>query len=174
LAAVLGILKGHRAGLHVRTSPGKGSSFRIYFPALGVKGTQEASLGVPAPDRRRKAVLFADDDEDLRSVVGEIIRNMMGLQLYEATDGREAVEVFKLHGDSIGLVLMDATMPHMKGPEAFEEIRKLRPDIAGILISGFAEETTREMASRSGFQQSMKKPFTLKELKECVDSALGR
>ena len=118
-------------------------------------------------------MLFADDDEDLRQVVGEVIREVMGLQLFEACDGLEAVEVFKQHGDVIGLVLLDATMPRMKGPEAFQEIRKLRPQVPGILISGYAEETTREMASRSGFQRAMKKPFTLKELKESVESVLG-
>ncbi len=64
-------------------------------------------------------------------------------------------------------------MPRLRGPETFEAIRNLRPGIPGILISGFAEETTREMASRSGFQWSMKKPFTLQELKECIGSALG-
>ncbi|MDR3683778.1 MAG: response regulator, partial [Geothrix sp.] len=72
--------------------------------------------------------------------------------------------VFQAHREEIGLVLMDCVMPRMRGPEAFDEMRRLRPGIPGILMSGFSDEIGAELATRHGFMALLKKPFPFKAL----------
>jgi CheY-like chemotaxis protein len=113
-------------------------------------------------------VLVVDDEMELRQVLCEALRDCHGCQVFEAADGVEAIEVFQAHRDEIGLVLMDSVMPRMKGPEAFDEIRRIQPGIPGILISGFSEGKGQDLAHQHGFSAFLKKPFPLKHLTDLM------
>jgi CheY-like chemotaxis protein len=118
-------------------------------------------------------VLLVDDDNDLRETVGEILRNVLGLEVLEARDGVEGVEIFRQHANSISLVILDVTMPRMRGGEAFDAMRSIKPDLPGILCSGFSEEMGTKLAAEHGFVTFLKKPFPLKELQEAIQQATG-
>jgi len=122
----------------------------------------------PAPGRTALAVLVVDDESVLRQVLAEAIGECYGCKVYEAADGLEAIEVFQAHRDEIGLVLTDCVMPRMRGPEAFDEMRRIRPGIPGILMSGFSEEIGVELATRHGFASLLKKPFRFKVLSDLM------
>jgi len=175
LSAALGILKAHNAGLWIRTAPGQGTTLRVFFPVPGETdpGTSPvvARVAVPAGSR---GLLLVDDDNDLQETLGEFLRDHLGYRIYQARDGLEAVDVYRREQGAIGLILMDATMPKMNGPDAFRVIRELDANARAILCSGFAEEAGAQVAKEFGFEEFLKKPFTLRMLQEKVQRVLGR
>lgn len=170
LTAALGILRAHGASVHVHSAPGQGTSFRIFLPLhAGTPPAKNPALPHPAG----RTVLLVDDEPLLLDVVGEAVRELMGLPVLVAHDGKEALDLFREQADAIGLVLMDATMPRLSGPEAFAAMRQLRPDIRGILCSGFSEQFGEETARSFGFLAFLKKPFSLEALQETIRKVLA-
>jgi signal transduction histidine kinase len=174
LSAALGILRGHDAGLWVVTAPGQGTTFRLYFAPLAV-----AEALVPSPaalaggSAARRTILLVDDDEDLQETLGELLRDVLGYPVLQARDGVEAVDLYRQAQDRIGLVLMDATMPRLGGPDAFKAILAINSQAKGILCSGFSEEAGNQTARECGFAEFLKKPFPLKALEEALHRAMG-
>jgi DNA-binding response OmpR family regulator len=172
LSAALGILRSHDAGLWVATTPGAGSTFRVYFsPATRLD--LAAPPPAPAADPARKTILLVDDDEDLQDALGEFLRDVLGYPLLQARDGVEAVDLYRQQRERIGLVLMDAMMPRLGGAEAFRQILELNAEAKGFLCSGFSEETGSRTAREWGFQGFLKKPFPLKALEEAIQNAMA-
>jgi len=163
LPSALGLIRGNRAGLQVVDQPGTGMTFRIYLSGEHRDVRRDRRPAAPQ-SVRGQAVLVVDDEMELRQVLCEALRECHGCPVFEAADGVEAVEVFQAHRDEIGLVLMDSVMPRMKGPEAFDEIRRISPGVPGILISGFSEGMGQDLALQHGFSAFLKKPFPLKHL----------
>jgi len=171
LSAALGILKAHGAGLWVSTGPGLGTHFRVLLPPF--RGAQAAPPDEPAGTAPRgRAILLVDDDEDLQETLAEYLRDGLGYELLQARDGVEAVEAWRREGARIGLILMDATMPRMTGPDAFRLIRELDPSARAVLCSGFAQEAGARVAQEGGFLGFLKKPFSLQILKETLRAHL--
>lgn len=172
LSATLGILRNHHAGLQVVSSP-QGSTFRICFEPVRLGETCELA---PRADARPAArtILLVDDDADLREVVSEGLRDVLGYDVLTAQDGMEAVEAYQRQPDRIALILMDAVMPRLSGGQAFEAIKQSHPGAKAILCSGFGDELGREAVERHGFLGFLKKPFSLKELGEVIERAAGR
>ncbi len=174
LASALGILKSHRAGLRVWSEPGQGSIFRLAFAAPkaepGVPPT--ATVAASAPPRTG-CILLVDDDAGVRATGAEILTDFLHYQVLVAKDGREAVEVFERHADEILAILMDATMPNMTGSEAFKAIKALRPGTRAILCSGYSDETGHKLVKEHGFASFLKKPYSIQDLKESLEKAIG-
>ena len=173
LSAALGILRGHDAGLWVSTTPGLGTIFRLYFTPAVLLPAAAAPEAAPKAPGARRTILLVDDDEDLQDTLGEFLRDVLGHPLLQARDGVEAVELYRQAQDSIGVVLMDAIMPRLTGPEAFKQILALDPQAKGYLCSGFSEETGNRTASECGFLGFLKKPFPLKALEDALHAVLG-
>ena len=163
LSSALGLIRGNHAGLQVLNRPGEGMTFRIHLP-IERRVTPNLPAQVSPISGKHRAVLVVDDEPVLRQVLAEAIGECFGCKVFEAADGLEAIEVFRAHRDVIGLVLMDCVMPRMRGPEAFDEMRRIRPGIPGILMSGFSDEVGVELATRHGFATLLKKPFRFKVL----------
>ena len=174
LASALGILKSHRAGLRVWSEPGQGSIFRMAFATHGT-GQDRVSVTAPATavPPRNGYVLLVDDDAGVRATGSEILTDFLQYHVLVAKDGREAVTVFERHADEILAILMDATMPVMTGSEAFEAIKALRPDTRAILCSGYSDETGHKLVKEHGFVSFLKKPYSIQDLKEALESAIG-
>lgn len=171
LAAALGIIRGHRGGIQVESIPGVGSVFRIHLPCPEGQAPSQVPKEERGPGRR--LVLLADDEADLCDVLAEMLRDWFGLEVVTATDGLEALELFRQRPEAFDLVILDATMPRMGGVEAFQAMRALRPHLPGILSSGYALPVSREQAVAQGFVDFLKKPFTSAELELLVDRAMG-
>ena len=139
LAAVQGIVRGHRGGLRVESQPGKGTVVTVLLPASDAEAVERAP-GVPAlPDDLGGGTILVVDDEDGVRELATTVLQAAGFTVIGARDGREAVERFNERPDEITLVLLDLTMPRMSGQEALAEIRRIRPAARVVLSSGYPE-----------------------------------
>jgi PAS domain S-box-containing protein len=159
LAAVAGIVRGHRGGIKVTSDPGSGTCFRVMFPAVHRPATQPSGDPTPArPFRSTGTVLVIDDDEGVRELTEEVLRRA-GMTVLTAADGHEGVKLFERHADDICVVLLDRTMPSLSGADTFDAIRAIRDQAKIVLVSGYSEErVTAELADR-GLAGFLKKPF---------------
>jgi PAS domain S-box-containing protein len=166
LAAVLGIVRGHKGALKVYTEQGRGSTFKLLLPAAGA-ATADTRIEQPAAPawRGQGTVLVIDDEESVRMVASRMLKNL-GFEVLTATDGEKGIQVFRAHGDAISAVLLDLTMPRMDGEETFREIRRIRPDACVILMSGFNEQEAAARFVGKGLAGFVQKPFSAEELSQ--------
>jgi PAS domain S-box-containing protein len=169
LAVVLGIVKRHRGAVSVRSVPGKGSTFNIYFPV--VDGVPEVEVD-PVDDLRKgtERILMADDEQMLLELNTQIL-GQLGYQVTPAGDGIHALEVFRGGSDQFDLLITDYTMPGLTGIDLVNEIRRIRPHFPAILCSGFAEKLTPSAIVEPGVEL-MTKPFSIKDLAQTVRRVL--
>jgi PAS domain S-box-containing protein len=171
LSAMLGILKGHKAGLKVYSEVGRGSTFKAFFPAapgnLPAEEAHESAVGT-APTG---TVLLVDDEPSVLDTIGPALE-ALGLRVLLARDGLEAVERLQDDPRAIDLVLMDLTMPHMDGKEAFQAMRKIRPDLRVILSSGYNEQESIQSFLGRGLAGFLQKPYTLEALRTALRKAM--
>ena len=173
LAAVLGIVRGHRGAIKVYSEPGRGTSFKILFPAIS-----ENAQVVPREEtvdelkiRASGRVLVADDEEMVRGVA-KLSLETVGYTVTTASDGQEAVEIFRQEEGRFDVVLLDLTMPRMGGEEAYREIRRVRADTKVVLSSGFNELDTVQRFPGRGLAGFLQKPFKPQELIKTIREIL--
>ncbi len=164
LAAVLGIIRGHRGALRIYSHPGAGSTFKVLFPAVA----QATAPQVAAPDREVEwrgvgTVLVVDDEEAVRTVATAMIETC-GMTVVTAADGEVALDIFRDRGDEIVAVLLDLTMPRMNGEETLLELHRINPNLKVILSSGFNEQESTSRFAASGLAGFIQKPYGLRQL----------
>ncbi|MDD2733388.1 MAG: PAS domain S-box protein [Desulfuromonadaceae bacterium] len=164
MAAVLGIVRGHKGAIKVYSEPGKGSSFKILLPASGHPAELRNDAGHSEEFRGSGTVLLVDDEEIIRGIGAEMLKEL-GFSTITASDGREAVETFRNSSD-ISFVILDLTMPHMDGEQCFRELRQLNPDIRVIMSSGFNEQEVTQKFIGKGLAGFIQKPYKLSTLRE--------
>ncbi|HCZ32082.1 MAG TPA: hypothetical protein DHV93_00510, partial [Holophagaceae bacterium] len=172
LSAMLGILRGHGAGLNITSDVGRGSRFRLCFPAVAAL-VPPKTLEDPAPGQvpAHGLVLLVDDEERILQTTG-LALEALGFQVVTAQDGREALECFQARRQEIRLVLMDLTMPRMDGREAFHAMRDLDPGVPVVLSSGFSEKDSLQAFPDGGPAAFLQKPYQLKDLRAALQRAL--
>ena len=166
MAAVLGIVRGHRGAIKVYSEPGRGTSFKILFPA----NSRPAELfnGETHPDswKGEGKVLLVDDEETIRGIGSEMLREL-GFTVVTANDGRAAVETFKSTPD-IAFVILDLTMPHMDGEQCFRELRQLDHGVKVIMSSGYNEQEVTQKFAGKGLSGFIQKPYKMSKLQEII------
>ncbi|MEZ0254619.1 MAG: response regulator, partial [Chthoniobacter sp.] len=166
LAAVLGIVRGHNGALKVFSEEGWGTTFKILLPcAEGVAEELTASTPGLADWKGSGRVLVVDDEETVRVTTARMLE-ATGFTTALADNGRTGVEEFSVDPDGFTLIMLDLTMPHMDGDEAFQAIRKLRPNARVLLMSGFNEQEATARFASTGLAGFLQKPFTFPSLRE--------
>jgi two-component system cell cycle sensor histidine kinase/response regulator CckA len=174
LAAVLGIVRGHRGALRVYSELGKGTTFKIRFPAA------QAGEGEPPPrhslpethDWKGKGTVLLVDDEETVRALGTRMLSQLGFAVLAAADGREALTLYAEHPGEIALVFLDLTMPRMDGEETFRELRRLDPGVLVVMSSGYTEHDITSRFAAGGPAGFLQKPYTLAQLAERLRNAL--
>ncbi len=145
----------------------------MLFPATERAPVAAAAWTTPIEDwRSSETVLVVDDDEGVRELLDATLRRA-GLRVLLARDGREGVDLFRRHADEIRAVVLDRTMPDIGGEDAFDEIRRIRPDARIMLISGYSEERAAWHFIDKGLDAFLHKPFEpatlLKKIRRIID-----
>jgi PAS domain S-box-containing protein len=172
LAAVLGIVRGHKGGLKVYSEPGKGTTFKLFFPI--VSGQAQDSLNPYSETVSFKGagtVLVVDDEETVRTVAARMLERL-GFSVMLANDGREGMETFRANPTRFSLILLDLTMPHLDGEETFRQMRMLNPNVRVILTSGFNQQEAVNRFTGKGLAGFIQKPFELGSLIQVIRSVL--
>ena len=181
LAVVLGLANSYKGVITLDTKHGKGSTFRIFFPVSEealqqpqtVESDKEVTISSPSPRKMEEGgtVLVVEDEEMLRNMAGTMLESF-GFTVLKAKDGIEALDVFGKHQSEIKFVLTDLTMPRMNGWETLTELRKLKPNIPVILVSGYDLAHVMEGDHPELPQAFLAKPYNLKALRAAISQAL--
>jgi signal transduction histidine kinase len=177
LAAVLGIVRGHKGAVKVYSEVGQGTTFKILFPAEEVEKDALEPQGRPKDTmldvwRGHGLVLIADDEEIARSMAKEVLTEY-GFSVVTAENGREAVEVFRTRAQDLVAVLLDLTMPVMNGQEAFEEIQQIRAEVPVVLSSGYTEQDVAGRFTGARPAAFIQKPYVHTELAQKLRAVIG-
>ena len=145
LATVHGIVRQSGGWIWVYSEPGRGTSFKIYFPRVDVPSGAMDNLGLRGRDaedgqahKGNETVLLVEDREDVRTLTREILESY-GYQVLEAANGAIALELAGRHSGPIELLLTDVVMPGMNGRELSDRLCELRPRIKVLFMSGYTE-----------------------------------
>ncbi|MBD3277159.1 MAG: response regulator, partial [Candidatus Aegiribacteria sp.] len=172
LSAVLGIVRGHSGTVKVYSEPGNGTSFKILLPAskgepVAAENNLEKASEVPAGT----TVFLVDDEDSIRSI-GKKMLERKGYDVILASDGREAVGIFKKRHEEIDCVILDLTMPHMDGEETFREMRRIDGDVRVIISSGYNRQEVTQRFVGKGLAGFIQKPYRLSELQNKLSQIL--
>ena len=175
MSAVLGIVRGHKGVLKITSEVGKGTTFKVLFPAneLHDNGFAVQRKGeAEGKDWCGSGTVLIADDEETVCTVGKQMLERLGFSVLTAPDGREALKVFREHADEFVCVLLDLTMPHMDGEEAFRAMRRLHPGVRVILCSGYNERDATQRFAGKGLAGFIQKPYNMTTLREKLTEVL--
>jgi signal transduction histidine kinase/CheY-like chemotaxis protein len=172
LSAVMGIIRAHKGALMVFSEPGKGTTFKVLFPAVEVAEDTIRAADEHLGWRGEGTVLLVDDEDIVRVVTGEMLQDLLGLNVLTARDGREAVDLYRQHQSEIGVVLLDLTMPHMNGEEAYRELKKINPNVRVVMASGYSETDVISKFAGKDLAGHLQKPYGLDTLRSLMSSMM--
>ncbi len=172
LAAVIGIVRGHKGALRVISAPGEGTTFRVWFPAHAAAGVPVAPASVPGRVQRG-TILIIDDEDVVRRAGGAALRRA-GFVVVEASEGTEGLAILERDDREISLVLLDLSMPGMDGIETLAYIRRIRKDLPVVICSGFSEFEVANRFSETDISGVLEKPFTAQQIVRQVQSVLSK
>ncbi|MBV8976476.1 MAG: response regulator [Alphaproteobacteria bacterium] len=181
LATVYGIIKQTGGFITVDSEVGRGTTFAIFLPRFRPEThplpVAEPERSVPRDVTGQDTILLVEDEEAVRSFAARALR-MRGYNVLEASGGEEALDIVRGQKGTIDLLVTDVVMPNMDGPTLVRAVKRLRPQMAVIFMSGYAEETFRRNDEKAEELHFLPKPFGLKQLaakvKEVLSGAPGR
>jgi CheY-like chemotaxis protein len=173
LSTVYGIVRQAAGAIEVDSAPGEGSRFDVYLPRIEPPVRRLADEKPAPTSRARGTLLVVEDQERLRVMLGNALRES-GYEVLEARDAGDAVRIAREHPGSIDLLLSDVVMPHLRGPHLAEQGREARPGIRVLFMSGFLDDEGKgSTAEELRGAALLPKPFTLdvltKKLREVLE-----
>ncbi len=186
LSMVHGIIGQHNGVIDVESTIGKGTSFKIYFPAAHNTASEASELPelksttsqlVKEHERHdsgenASTILVVEDDPDLRFLMAEVLEDY-GYKVISAADGVEGLQTFESHRGIIALIVSDLMTPRMKGKELYDKVHALQHDIRFLFVSGYqANQISQNFVLDKGIE-FLPKPFDLDELASKVQTILA-
>ena len=136
LAMVYGIIKHHNGYINVYSEPDRGTIFKIYLPLIKSIVEDGKKAFLPIIERGTETILVAEDDDQVRGLLKDVLEGF-GYTVLEAEDGQDALIVYKENEKTIKLLILDVILPKKNGKEIYDEIKKERPDMRIIFMSGY-------------------------------------
>ncbi len=163
LSTITGIV--HQADGHimVESTPGQGTTFTIHFPRSSQEEVEEEAVPATASTTGSETCLMVEDDEMVRDFAVRALRGK-GYTVLEAESGIRALEAAEKYADEIDLLITDVVMPGMNGKQLFERVRKLKPDVKVLYMSGYHENTIAHHGVFESGANFLQKPFRSQEL----------
>jgi len=170
LASVYGIVKGHGGYIDVETKKGKGSTFRIYFPASS-KRVADKRQGGENPRHGSGTILLVDDEQAVATVAQELLEEL-GYKALVARDGKTAIAVYEDKREEIDLVLLDMVLPGMGGGEIFNRLKELDPNVRVLLSSGYSLNGEAQEILDRGCDGFIQKPYRVSTLTKAIEQIM--
>jgi PAS domain S-box-containing protein len=175
LSTVYGIVQQHAGMIHLYSEPGVGTTFKIYLPA-DTRFAEDVGDKLEAlPPRGQETILVAEDEEQVRRAVVHILERA-GYRTLAVSNGVEALRLLRERTEPVHLLLFDVVMPELGGPEAWEQLRRLRSELRVIFTSGYADDRQRHLLPPDA--TILEKPFRAEQLlhaiREKLDAAATR
>ncbi|PWU12764.1 MAG: hybrid sensor histidine kinase/response regulator [Terriglobia bacterium] len=172
LATVYGMVKQSGGDIWVYSEPGKGTTFKLYFPRVTESETEVRSWQEePAPTRVRETVLVVEDEKPVRDLTVRMLRQL-GYTVLSASSGAEAMEISNSYAGRISLLVTDVVMPQMSGRQVADALLAKRPDLRVLYLSGYTEDTVIHHGIQSGVD-FLPKPFSRETLSQKL-SEIGK
>ena len=157
----------------VYSEPGHGTTFKIYLPSadhkIGLASKPEAEA--VGPKQHGTTILLVEDDEIMRSLTRQLLQEH-GYTVFEADDGKSALEWVRSHSGPVDLLLTDVVMRRMSGPELVEKLRASHPTLKVVFMSGYTGELIAEREVLKRGITLLEKPFTRTALLNTIHKTL--
>jgi len=176
LATVIAIVKGHDGFLNVSSEVGKGTTFKVYLPALDhpLESSDKTEELDELPRGQGEMILIVDDEASILTITGQTLE-AFGYEILTANDGVEAIALYAENRNKISVVLTDMAMPIMDGPATIRVLKKMNPLVKIIAASGLRTEGTPVQPSSPEIKYFIDKPYTagtlLRTLRTILDES---
>src|SRR5215470_8091614 len=171
LSLVHGIVLDHGAALEVNSHPGAGTTFSVYLPLIEAEPAQEPAP-LAAPRGNGETIIVVDDEESLVRLSEEVLASL-GYEPVGCVGASEALRVFRAAPQRFDALLTDAIMPEMSGLELLAELRRVRPELPAILMSGYGGPDLNAAAIASGAHAVLVKPLGTADLARSLAEVLA-
>ncbi|MDR3555768.1 MAG: ATP-binding protein [Syntrophobacteraceae bacterium] len=173
LSVLLGLVRAHDGAITVKSSLGRGTTFRVFFPLHSFETVPLLKKESPAclPIEKGGLILLVEDDPGVRNMAETMLKRM-GYKVLAASNGPEAVKLFKENPERVRFVITDLTMPGMDGWETLAALRKIRPHIPVVLASGHDEAYAIGLDHADTPHVFLHKPYSMSQLEAAIDKAL--
>lgn len=172
LAMVYGIIKDHKGYISVESEVGKGSTFDVYLP-ISDKTIYRAIMPQLISVEGHETILVVDDEEAVLNFIMDLLKSH-GYNVLSANNALSAIDIFKNFAGSIQLVITDIVMPLMEGRELIRNLKRIKPEIKIVVVSGYSDETI----DKTLIDASLRKPFEgshlLSKVRQLLDIGVRR
>lgn len=178
LSTVYGIVKQTGGYIMADSTPGKGTTFKVYLPRFEMEeGDEQADEGerlddVQPPDLTGAGRILLVEDEDAVRMFATQALTRQGYEVLQASDGYEALDLLEDDGRPVDLVVSDVKMPEMDGPTLLKELRKTQPDLKFVFVSGYPADAFSKTLSDEGNYTFLPKPYSLAQIAAVVKEQL--
>ena len=174
MSATLGIITSHGGALQLSSEPGAGSGFKVFLP-LPAKSDSADNWPVlcQTPNIQVSGTILLVDDEEELLTLGRIRLSAIGFSAITATNGIEALELYREQGDNIKLVLLDLLMPEMNGIETYLRLREISRTLPIIFCSGCSKEELSADIIDDNYTGYLSKPYKPDQLQKILLETLG-
>jgi PAS domain S-box-containing protein len=181
MSPVLGIIKSHGGALQLSTQPGVGTTFIVYFPIFTVSARVETvppikafpAVGLLQSLKGSGTILLVENEDSLRTI-GSALLKAMGFSTMTATNGDEALKIWREYGDGIDLILLGMTTPETAGIDTYRLLRKISPAIPIVIGSGCSAESFTQGFTLDPFSARVRKPYKPDELRDTFRKLLDK
>jgi signal transduction histidine kinase/CheY-like chemotaxis protein len=167
LAAVKGVVRGHKGAIRVASEPGRGTTVEIDLPAAGVERPNPLFDPAPATARPALAALVVDDEMNVRELIASALEDN-GYRVTMAANGLSAVALVEADPMAFAVAVVDLMMPDLTGDEVIRRLRRLRPGLPVVIASGYSDRPLPDDVLTSGPTAVLPKPFRLDALTSVV------
>ena len=173
LAMVYGTIKQHGGFINVYSEPGEGTAFRIYLPLTESSVHHKEDKSPTAIPSGNETILLVEDNDAVRNVI-RLLLEEFGYKVIEATDGDDSIRVFSEYREEINLIISDIIMPKKNGKEMFEEVKKIKPEIKALFMSGYSADVISQNGVLDKDMYFIQKPANpsdlLNKIREVLDT----